>query len=679
MRKIRISGILIIGLFLLLFSICGQVASAQDTKPQQINWVSYLSAVEQSKSKDKPLFLYWYAEWCKYCKQTKQTSFKDPAIITLLNTNFIPVAINVEKNMDLVKKFRVTSLPTFIVINITNDVLFKHEGFLQQNTLLDELKKSSATKAIHTQAALPFTPVTIQLFTNGHNAEDAAFFQKARDLAAKDDSIEKISDSGHPQSDSASAKICTENICSLGITDMNDLARSIDEVKHTKDKQTKISQQGEIEYLNQTLSASLITLQGNIFTFILTYWLIGILIAFTPCTFPLLILIFGLLTGSTEQTSYRRTIYLTLTYIVTLSLSYAVIGLLSGVFGIYLNAYFQLPIVLILFSAALTFLAFSLIGVFSFKLPFAITHYAAGFNRLRTAYTYPQVITMGIVAMVIMAPCMAAPLFTIIGVMASSSEMLASFLALLLVGLGIGTPLLFFVIAGKKIFSTSQEGMHLLKTFLGITILGVVISIITQLVPPTAYMIAWSVLFFFTAIYLFTYTNEVVMLMVYKVLLKCIAIIFFLYACMLFVAPFLGSVSPFNPLNYSYQIQDKSKFTSIRTLSQLNETMSESASKPALVLFTADWCSACMKLKKTVIANPYLQRELSKFRLYEVNLTTIDSPQYEIARKYHIIGQPEVIFFYSNGKLSKYRVGGMTSIANFEYVLHTVYTADFMN
>jgi thiol:disulfide interchange protein DsbD len=148
---------------------------------------------------------------------------------------------------------------------------------------------------------------------------------------------------------------------------------------------------------------------GDLLLFSGSIWLFGLLLAFTPCVLPLIILITGFLGRSTEI-SHTRSILLSLTYVMTLSLTFAILGILAATFGIYLNTYFQNPWILATFSILLAFLAVSLLGFYKIRLPWVLQRFTAHHNKLQSNYHFFEVAIMGILATLIASPCLAAPL-----------------------------------------------------------------------------------------------------------------------------------------------------------------------------------------------------------------------------------------------------------------------------
>ena len=115
------------------------VAKAQQPT---INFIEndYKLAIEQSKTSKKPIFIMVYAAWCPHCNKVKATVLKDPTVVDFFNTNYINVLMDGESptGKDFMKKFRITSYPTFLYLNEKETHLYSTGGeFTIEEFLLD--------------------------------------------------------------------------------------------------------------------------------------------------------------------------------------------------------------------------------------------------------------------------------------------------------------------------------------------------------------------------------------------------------------------------------------------------------------------------------------------------------------------------------------------------------------
>jgi thioredoxin-related protein len=105
-----------------------------------INWLDYDEGLSQHKESEKKVFINFYAKWCTYCKVMEQETFTDPAVISYLNENFIPVRVNSEKEPKTAELFRVRSLPDTWFINETGDIIGHRKGYIPSDVLINMLR-----------------------------------------------------------------------------------------------------------------------------------------------------------------------------------------------------------------------------------------------------------------------------------------------------------------------------------------------------------------------------------------------------------------------------------------------------------------------------------------------------------------------------------------------------------
>ena len=76
--------------FLLL--LCSTSTFAQST----VNWLSFEQLETALQQENKPVLLFFYADWCAYCKKMEQNAFKNKEVVEQLNHNFYAVKMNAE-------------------------------------------------------------------------------------------------------------------------------------------------------------------------------------------------------------------------------------------------------------------------------------------------------------------------------------------------------------------------------------------------------------------------------------------------------------------------------------------------------------------------------------------------------------------------------------------------------
>ena len=65
-------------------------------KVNTINWLNFEQLENSLARKPKKTFIYFYADWCVYCKKMEKNAFKNAEIIEKLNSDFYAVKMNAE-------------------------------------------------------------------------------------------------------------------------------------------------------------------------------------------------------------------------------------------------------------------------------------------------------------------------------------------------------------------------------------------------------------------------------------------------------------------------------------------------------------------------------------------------------------------------------------------------------
>ena len=88
-------------------------------------------------------------------------------------------------------------------------------------------------------------------------------------------------------------------------------------------------------------------LQGNIVAVLLAFTGFGLLLSFTPCVFPMIPILSGMLARSGDRLTARRGFVLSGTYVLAMALAYALLGVVVAWSGQNLQAALQTPAVLV--------------------------------------------------------------------------------------------------------------------------------------------------------------------------------------------------------------------------------------------------------------------------------------------------------------------------------------------
>ena len=133
----------------------------------------------------------------------------------------------------------------------------------------------------------------------------------------------------------------------------------------------------------------------------------GLVTSLTPCVYPMIPITAGILSGvGTTARSRRRTVQLTLTYVLGLALVYASLGLLAGLTGTLFGTISSNPWAYFVMGNLLLLAGLALLDVFTVQAPGRLLAWAGRIG----GNSFPAVFLLGATSGLVAAPC-GAPAF----------------------------------------------------------------------------------------------------------------------------------------------------------------------------------------------------------------------------------------------------------------------------
>jgi len=96
-----------------------------------------LSTFQNIIKGEKPTLVDFYADWCAPCKAMNPIL---KSVKSKMGDQIKILKINIDKNQAVANKFNVRGIPTFILFQ-SNEIKWRKSGLLEENALLEELKK----------------------------------------------------------------------------------------------------------------------------------------------------------------------------------------------------------------------------------------------------------------------------------------------------------------------------------------------------------------------------------------------------------------------------------------------------------------------------------------------------------------------------------------------------------
>lgn len=418
-------------------------------------------------------------------------------------------------------------------------------------------------------------------------------------------------------------------------------------------------------------------LASNNLWLILTSFLgFGLLLSFTPCVFPMIPILSGIIAGSQKPLTTQKAFGFSLAYVLSMAVTYAAAGMLAGIAGSHLQATLQNPWVIATFSAIFVLLAMSMFGLYELRLPSALQQYFSGLSDRRTGGGYVSAAIMGCLSTLIVSPCVTAPLAGALGFISKTGDPWLGGSALLAMGLGMGIPLLIVGTSLGRLLPRAGGWMDAVKTIFGFLMLGIAIWMLERVIPGPISLILWAVLLSACAVYLGAFKTATASLR--SKLQKGFGIALFCYGIVLAVGAVQGNSNPLQPLANlpsQHTHAQPQGFKTVKTSAELNQVLAEARqqNKVALIDFYADWCTSCKKIDRTVFANPDVQKNLQPLALLRIDVTSNDAASKQLLEELRVIAPPTLLFLTPDGaEIHGSRIVGETKAEDFLQHLRSV-------
>lgn len=383
-----------------------------------------------------------------------------------------------------------------------------------------------------------------------------------------------------------------------------------------------------------------------------TWWLtvlkffgFGLLLALTPCVFPMIPILSGLIVGQGDI-SRSKAFSLSLVYVLAMALAYTAAGVIAGLLGANIQAAFQKPWIIILFSGIFVLLALSMFGLYELQIPASWQKKLSNISNKQKGGSMVGVAIMGFLSAIIVGPCVAPPLAGAVLFISESGNPVVGGLALFAMSIGMGVPLLLIGASAGKWMPQSGGWMNVVKSFFGIALIGMAIWFLSRIIPAPVSLALYGLLAIATAIFWYSYAVKAGVSPTVKALLGLFRILLFVVGLLQFYGAFKGHTDPLKPWKkYTYF-----EFTKIKSTDDLILKMQES-DKPVLLDFYADWCIECIRMEKSTYNQPEVQKELERFLVLKADVTAQDEVDVELMKTFKIIGPPATLFFDADDKM----------------------------
>ena len=399
----------------------------------------------------------------------------------------------------------------------------------------------------------------------------------------------------------------------------------------------------------------------------------GLLLAFTPCVFPMIPILSGIIVGQGSRITTLRSFYMSLTYVFAMASTYAVLGVIAGSFELNLQAASQNIWVITAFSAVFVILAFSMFGFYELQLP-SSWHSKHSHVSGKLGGSLPGVAVMGVLSAIIVGPCIAPPLAGALLYISQTGDAVLGGMVLFAMGLGVGVPLLVIGTTEGKFLPKTGVWMESIKHVFGVLMLGVAIWFMERVLPGSLVLALWALLFIVTAIYMGALDRSERQSK-WQGLWRGLGLAILVYGMLLMIGAASGGSNVFKPLegllskDQAGDVRSNTlSFQMIKGIDGLQSVLDQAVSEDKYVMldFYADWCITCKEMERKTFTDPGVHQMLSDVILLQADVTENDELDKALLKKFSLFGPPAILFFNKQGVEEKsHRLVGFMKIEDF--------------
>jgi thioredoxin:protein disulfide reductase len=404
---------------------------------------------------------------------------------------------------------------------------------------------------------------------------------------------------------------------------------------------------------------------GSLPLVLVTFFGLGLLLAFTPCVLPMVPILSGIIAGQGPRVTTGRAFALSLTYVLGMAFTYTVAGALFAAAGQQVQAVFQQTWIVLLFAGLFVLLALSMFGLFTVQMPAAVQTRLANLSNRQTAGTFGGVAVMGALSALIVTTCVAPPLIATLSVIGQSGDMVRGSAALFLMSLGMGAPLLIVGASAGRLLPRAGAWMDDVKQFFGVLMLGVAVWMLARIVPERVALVLWAIPALIGAWLLWRLVRRAGPALW---IARGAGVAAGLYGVALMAGAALGATDPLAPLPRLARQHEELPFKTIKSVDDLTREVAAAKAKgqPVLLDFYADWCVSCKEMEKYTFTDQQVQAALANVLLLRADVTANDDVDKALLKHFRIFGPPTIAFYSGDGvERTSFRVVGFMEAAEF--------------
>ncbi|HEY3326073.1 MAG TPA: protein-disulfide reductase DsbD [Novimethylophilus sp.] len=432
---------------------------------------------------------------------------------------------------------------------------------------------------------------------------------------------------------------------------------------------------GESDQIRQLLGG------GKLWLVAAGFFGFGLLLSFTPCVFPMIPILSGIIVGQGRHPSRAHAFNLSLAYTLGMAVAYALAGIVAGLSGHLVSNALQNPWALSAGALIFVALALSMFGLYELKLPSGLeSRVAEATNRIKGG-RFLGVFAMGALSALIVSPCVAAPLAGALLYIGQTHDVLLGGVALFTMALGMGVPLLVVGLSAGALLPKAGAWMNTVSNFFGVLMLGMAIWIIAPVIPVALTMGLWAALLIVSAIFLRALDGLPPHAGKAMRLGKGLGVIALVAGVALLTGAFSGSRDPLKPLAGIFagagnNTENTLPFKRVKNLAELDSMVQSAKGRYVMLDFYADWCVSCKEYERYTFADPRVRKLLEKSLLLQADVTANTTEDAALMARFNLFGPPGIVFFDPAGQeIGALKVVGYQDAEHFLVTLNDLFAS----
>jgi len=404
---------------------------------------------------------------------------------------------------------------------------------------------------------------------------------------------------------------------------------------------------------------------GNYWVVVASFFGFGLLLSFTPCVFPMIPILSGIIVGQGAGITKRKGFMLSLAYVLGMAFTYSLAGVAAGLSGTLISNALQNPWALGTGAAIFVALAMSMFGFYELQLPsFLQSRFTEASNRVKGG-RFASVFLMGVISALIVGPCVAAPLAGALLYISQTGDVVLGAISLFFLAMGMGVPLLLVGLSAGALLPRAGGWMESVKKFFGVALLAVAIWLISPVLSAIAQMLMWAALLMISGIHLKATEHLAVNASGWARFWKGTGLIALVTGIAMLLGALGGGRDVLQPLAIfkggvagAAEVAPHWAFQRVKNNAELDAAIQGAAGRAVMLDFYADWCVSCKEMERFTFADAKVQARLKDVLLLQADVTANSADDKALLARFKLFGPPGLIFWDKTGQEVAYRVVG---------------------